>query len=687
MPQILSEVVARPPLGGAFIGSIEKLVRDLSSTVESTRPEAQTHVAHWLVLALLIFVAAWLRFAGLGEVSLHGDEETMGLAVRGILEQGLPYIPSGMFYPRGLTQLYLMAASVTVFGESEWALRLPSVLCGIALVPIAFLLGRRFLRPNWALAFAAVVALLPTFIVDSQTARMYIFLVMFIALAMLCLFAWERSGRTAWLVGGVLALIVGLDMHSLAVASLLLFVLPGLLRGDVRVLLYGGGAALAVLIGFIVIDGAVNAQYPTPPAHFGEAFGPPPPEASTVSRDFSATFDVLLGCIAVLALFFAWRLRGAFTDGLKAAAPIVCLMLAVLLQLAVHYHLAACFLLAGVVMTFRYGSRVERPICFLVGAMAVMLVVHAALLAPAAGTPIRLVGALVGQPSVWPYVRIAQMSVIGGVLCWAMFLWGFYRLAQRERVTDYWLLALLGVWAPVFALGLFAWDVPPRYTAMSLIPMLLCALAFAQRGWDLVVARGPAIIARASAFAAAVLALLMVNPADVYAVVAAKSAIFPDHKGAADFIREQNITDNDIVIAEDVLQQTYYLGAVDYWLIGPQVARRFVKEAGESVVDFYTATPVIVTPQMLDDVLAQNRSKRIFVIGSGEDWRKGRREPRENLHEVLESERFQTVFTGRDGRTRVLLAAPTESQPLEAAVAAEGQASTNAPRIATSAAQ
>jgi len=66
MPQILTEVVARPPLGGAFIGSIEKLARDLSTTIEFTRPETQTRAMHWVVLSLLVVVAAWLRLAGLG---------------------------------------------------------------------------------------------------------------------------------------------------------------------------------------------------------------------------------------------------------------------------------------------------------------------------------------------------------------------------------------------------------------------------------------------------------------------------------------------------------------------------------------------------------------------------------------------------------------------------------------------
>src|SRR5690606_35371049 len=109
---------------------------------------------------------------------------TMAMAVRHIVEEGTPVLPSGMLYPRGITQLYLMAGSVRLFGESEWALRLPSAICGVLLIALVFAAGRRFLRPHWNLALAATVAFLPDLIVYSQTARMYIFMIAAVAAAM-----------------------------------------------------------------------------------------------------------------------------------------------------------------------------------------------------------------------------------------------------------------------------------------------------------------------------------------------------------------------------------------------------------------------------------------------------------------------------------------------------------------------
>ena len=59
-------------------------------------------------------------------------------------------------------------------------------------------------------------------------------------------------------------------------------------------------------------------------------------------------------------------------------------------------------------------------------------------------------------------------------------------VADREPSarTRLFALALLGVGIPLFMLGLFPWNMPSRYTSASLLPMLLCAFAFAQHCVD-----------------------------------------------------------------------------------------------------------------------------------------------------------------------------------------------------------
>src|SRR5262245_10751149 len=103
------------------------------------------------LLAAIVAIGAVVRFWGLGSVGLHGDEKTMALPMEHILEHGTPVFPSGMFYARAIGQLYMMAASVASFGNTEWAMRLPSALCGVLLIWLAYYAGRRFLTPAWNL--------------------------------------------------------------------------------------------------------------------------------------------------------------------------------------------------------------------------------------------------------------------------------------------------------------------------------------------------------------------------------------------------------------------------------------------------------------------------------------------------------------------------------------------------------
>jgi 4-amino-4-deoxy-L-arabinose transferase-like glycosyltransferase len=653
---------AHVPVTAAPAGLLDDLIRTLSTFFRVTVPVDRERVLHLWWLAAFVSGGAVVRFWGLGAVGLHGDEETMAMAVRHILIDGRPILPSGMFYPRGLTQLYLMAASASIFGESEWALRLPSALCGVALIVVTYLAGRRFLRPHWNLALSAAVAFLPDLIVDSQTARMYIFMVTAVTASMACVFAWERSDRTGWLIAAAILITIGIDMHLLAVAAVLMLLFPGLLHGDLRKLLYGVVAAVAVGVAFLVINRWTNAQYPVPPPEFAAELGPPPWQRSR-TQSFALTFDIALWITGlVIGAFGVYLARSVATRSAHVVASAALLIAGVALQLALFYHLAALCYLIGIVLARRCGSTqtIFRLALFVV-AVGILALLHATLMASTPGSLVRLVGALIGQPSVWPYVRVAQLSVVAGILTAALIAWGLYQLAHGRRVTDYWLLAILGVWAPVFALGLFAWNVPPRYTEMSLPPMLLCAFAFAQRATDWVLAHIPRARGKSlpDALAAVIVAACVVSPADAAAVIDAGYNINPDHKGAAEFMRAQHITDEDIVLAEDVLEQTYYLGSVDYWLIGKQVARNFVKRSGDGVVDFYTGTPVIASAAMLDRLLQSHPHSRIFVIGSGEQQSDHRLNARgADLHAALESDRFLTVYLGRDGLTKVLRAAP-----------------------------
>jgi hypothetical protein len=640
------------PVAASVSATLNDFVRTLGGMFEVTRPADRERLVHRLLLAIILSVGTLVRFWGLGDAGLHGDEDTMVLAVLHILQDGRPILPSGLFYPRGFTELYLMALSALIFGPTEWAFRLPSALCGIALIALAYIAGRRFLRPQWNLAFAATVALLPEIVVYSQTARMYIFMLAAVAAAMACIFEWERSDRRGWLVGAVAALIVGVELHALTVTIVLLLFLPGMLSGDVRKLAYGAGAAAIVMLGYLVIDGWVNAQYPVPPPKYGAEIATPGWRGSR-ALDYPLEFDIARIVAGVASAVFAVHL-GRKLKHHRASLSVATLLLAGLVaQLALFYHIAALLMAAGMIVAYRYGgSAVLRRTWIFILAAGTIALIHVTVLAARPDSVVKIVGALVGQPSVWPYVRMAGFSIAAGVLAFAATVWGLWRIANRQRADDYSLLALLGVWIPLFVLGLFVWNMPTRYAAASLLPLLLAAFAFVQRSVDwLLQAFRSARVASVWRAAAAILATaLIVNPLWATARVNADNASQPDHRGAAAFMRAQRLEPRDIIVAEDVQQQKYYLGEVDYWLMSRAHARRYVQEIDGELRDFYTGSLVIDSGPQLAELLQRYPDRRIFIIGSGrrESGLRGL-----GISEMLESNHFEVLYVGRDGFTKV----------------------------------
>jgi len=154
---------------------------------------------------------------------------------------------------------------------------------------------------------------------------------------------------------------------------------------------------------------------------------------------------------------------------------------------------------------------------------------------------------------------------------------------------------------------------------------------------------------------AAVLAfLLVVNPIHVAAAVESGYAHHPDHKGAAEFVAGLHPGPQDIIVAEDVLQQTYYLGHVDYWLVNKQVAAPFMHSVNGRWLDFYTDTPLIGSGVELERLVEKQNRGAIYVIGSGENQEDGRGLMRAfGISEALQSPPFHLVFRGRDGFTLV----------------------------------
>jgi len=588
----------------------------------------------YLLLAVLM-LAALLRFWELGSFSLHkSDEDTTVLAAAHILQDGTPRFPSGMFYGRAIVQSYLIAASFSLFGPSEWAARLPSALCGILAVLLGWLAARRFLEAPWRIGFALCLALLPAMIADSQEARMYGFMVASLLGATWQVFRWDEDGAWRHLAFAVLWLLVAIQFQYVAVLASLVLLFPGLSKGSRLHTAQGVAALVVVGIGYLLISAWQRGFYPELardqyfPAWSDPLTAGPRAVVSGLPLALAGGLALVCGALALLA---TRDVRGG-----QRWLLVVLVLVAILQQALQQYHIAALCWIAAIVLAWR-RREVDRRLMLLLLVGATALAAGQLIHASAGQASLRqAVGAMLGWPSVWPYVQVARFSWVAAALVAAGAVATLVRLAQGRGIHPVWLYFVLTVWVPLLVVGTQAWFVPPRYVQFAMLPMLLTAFVVAAvwlpaRRWLVAI---PA-------------AVLMANPAASWEAVSVGNRA-ADHRAAAQFLKDLPLRADDIIIAEEALMQTYYLGRVDYWLASPQVAGQFVVLRDGRFVNQYTHSPFVDSVEALDRVIAGAGSRRVFIIGTAETgdrtYFRG-----EALQAYLQSGRLETIYVGPTG--------------------------------------
>ena len=625
-------------------------LRGLSSLFEDTRPRASADRRILALLALIVLVGAVVRFWGLGNVGLHGDEKTMVLPAMHLLEHGTPEMPSGFLYPRAVAQLYLIAGSALAFGPSEWAFRLPSAICGVLLIILTWVAGRRLLEPRWNLALTTAVALLPAFIEDAQTARMYVFLATGVTGFMALLFAWERSGRRGYLIAAVIALGVTLEFHTLAIFAAWLCFLPGILSGERRKWGEGAAAFVAIAALFVALNRWISSQYP----HALVALaGTPVNGPRALAPPLHAAWPLVVALPALVLSWYTLRPRGLL--------PVLLLAASLVAQAVRMDHVAILLIIAALVLARRDG---KLPGARLALYFAACVLLNAAqiryLSAHRAGTLAQILGLQLGWPSVRAYMAISRYSLVALLLGVCGIAAGLWRLAHRERVPDHVLFLTLGFWIPLLQIGCFSWDPEQRYVEAQIMPLLLGAFAVAQWAFSAATRESRAArpplgrLAGLGAVTAAILAVLVIQPERLDAAVNPTYAHYPDHKGAAEFVESLHPAPGDIVVAEDPLMQTYYLGHVDYWLEDRAAAAPFLHDLDGKWVDVYTDSPLIGSGAQLERLVERRNRGAIYIIGSGENA-----DDRSTLMRglgiarALDSPAFHLIYVGRDHLTDV----------------------------------
>jgi 4-amino-4-deoxy-L-arabinose transferase-like glycosyltransferase len=195
-------------------------------TVETIKPCRATLVG----ISLVVVIGAVLRFHNLGGESLFVDEAGSWAQAKDGLIDLIKRTANDNYPP--LHNLVLFAV-IKVFGDSEWTLRLPSALFGIANIGLLYWLATMTVGRAAGLIGAVLLAVAPFHLYYSQEGRMYALLALAATLYAATCFHYLRGpsfSRGAWMALAGLLLVYShpygtLDWIAIALAFAM-FVLP-----------------------------------------------------------------------------------------------------------------------------------------------------------------------------------------------------------------------------------------------------------------------------------------------------------------------------------------------------------------------------------------------------------------------------------------------------------------------------
>ena len=322
----------------------------------------------WL-LAGIVAVGAWLRFATLGAQSFWFDEAQAAHE----LHLSLGSMLSAMVEHETNPPLYFVLgwAWVHVFGPGEVALRALSALAGTAVVVLAYLCGRELVSRPAGLLAAALTALSPFMIWYSQEAREYMLLAALCGASLLFFArAWREPSRpnvVGWAVFSALAVLT----HSFAgflVAPEALWLLY-VIRTRAMAVAVGAVAVVQLsllpllfthatgrLLGFISST-SLSARIQQVPVAFG---------LGTLYESPLVRYG-LLGASALTAALIALLVVGANASqlrGASAAAAIAAVVLLVPLGLALlgeDYYIPRALIPAWIPLAVVVGAACTAP--------------------------------------------------------------------------------------------------------------------------------------------------------------------------------------------------------------------------------------------------------------------------------------------------------------------------------------
>jgi len=620
-----------------------------------------------LLVLLLIIVAAVPRMYRLGELSFYGDEETTAFPSREVAQGKAPTMPGGMPYHRSLPHTWMNAMSANFFGiEKEFSYRLPSALLGLLTIPLIFLMTKPWLGTSIAFLAALLLSVSEWHIIFSRMGRMYApFLFFYIACAY-SLLHWAQKDSPKNLIIAIVTFSLAAIFHNLGVLAAFIPLVALNIRGFAT-------TSQIKLIAFAVIGG-IGAYF------YGQYFVAGPyhewknmqgiavisannsnPLLNLVPEHFLLLIAGVVGAIPGL-----WLARvSGFTDNEHGKE----------FRIVTRYALTIItgwFAGTGLL----YGAALSMLLLLLLhneSAIAYVrkcwqpLLALALLGATASLSQILELGVIAGIKAAvsypFPYwITIADISPGITLLFVASLIYLALdkKSVQRNNIL---VLSIIGLY-PFIIIGLASQWAPARYLLQA-YPFMLIISAVAIINF--IAARTTihkntvAIISTAFVLSGILGGHGIVSAYNVATLqhgtrfneAALIFPVYPDHKSPGEYVASR-LEPDDLVIAEDTLEQAWYVGRVDYWLRDYTVESEFFYQSEDGNLHDIYINSIAATPEILSALLTED-SHRVWLITSAETFynREGYLSASQLEWLSAVESNFPPVFTGRDKITKV----------------------------------
>ncbi len=583
----------------------------------------------FLLIFLILCIATFLRFYGLGDLGFHGDEETTALPAKSLaLGNGIA-MPSGMPYYRALPQTLLNALSASIWGvDEEFSYRASSAVLGVATVLLLFFFVKQIAGVHVALLAAALLGLSEWHIFLSREARMYGPLMFSMLACLYSMYMWLMTNKLRFFIATSLLFMLAILHHVLGVLMVIPLALALLYPQHYRVTPQSIIALTIAFIGFAYVysQKIVVAAYRENINFINFVEFPSkiknPAEASSALIYDSSTILVLaiLGIILSLWFYLKKPKSQIKTQTVFLKLTLACLFIATIISailglFTITLTTLYLYLLLHPVDIKSLIKQLRLPLATSIGLGLLAMLIF---LEPLSLSTLR-------SKLLFPYPYIFYFFQVSIGLFLVFIIYCVFLIFNKKTIDPFIIICVTFFLTAITAFGLISkWEGVRFFVGIYPVFLFISSLA--------IIELLKRVLKKKTLIPFVALALVGSNLLQGHGLISGINIafarngdasnsflttyeVFPDHQGAGQFVK-RHLTENDIVVAEDMLQQYWYVGRLDYWLRSPQTHILFLYRATDNHLHDIYVSSTALTDSLLQEL--SNSKQRIFVITSSE---------------------------------------------------------------------